>query len=195
MDSVIDMLVKQNMLLTGQVYSLHSLDESLNFMKYLVRFNVSSEVTSQLIYLLTEYNPKKKVSTILVPKDNMIDLVNSDVKTAAFQDLKNEVQKIYDKDGRIFSSLLYFAKPVDGKYVSWDGQRLTNDDIPSLMSVANRLFIQSSFNAVATLPFASHSIGDYSIKAFALAYHWKQFDRLGKLTPPHIHVAFAAVMN
>lgn len=190
MESIIDELVKESMIMNGSLYPLNNKNHSMNFMKYLVRYNEVNETTSQLIYLTTGQNTKTKTPMVLIPKDKMIDLTSTEVKKEAFKHLAKEVREIYEQNGRVFASLLYFVKEKHDDYVCWEGQKLKSGDIPSLMGVAQKLFIRNAINAVTTM-----SQGKITVKPFALAYHWKQLDRYGKLTPPHIHLAFAIIPN
>lgn len=190
MESIIDELVKENMIMNGSLYPLNNKNHSMNFMKYLVRYNEANETTSQLIYLTTSQNTKTNPPMLLIPKDKMIDLTSTEVKKEAFKHLAKEVREIYEQNGRVFASLLYFVKEKHDDYVCWEGQKLKSSDIPSLMEVAQKLFVKNAINAVTTM-----SQGKITAKPFALAYHWKQLDRYGKLTPPHIHLAFAIIPN
>lgn len=190
MESIIDELIKENMLMNGNLYPLNNMNHSMNFMKYLVRYNASEETTSQLIYLMAVQSQKKKIPMVLIPKDKIIDLDSTEKKKEAFKPLAKEVREIYEKNGRVFASLLYFVKEKHDDYVCWEGQKLTTGDIPSLMTIANKLFIKNAINATTMMP-----QGKITIKAIALAYHWKQLDKYGKLTPPHIHLTFAIIPN
>lgn len=190
MESIIDELVKESMIMNGSLYPLNNKNHSMNFMKYLVRYNEANETTSQLIYLTTGQNTKTNPPMVLIPKEKMIDLTSTEVKKETFKHLAKEVREIYEQNGRVFASLLYFVKEKHDDYVCWEGQKLKAGDIPSLMGVASKLFVRNAINAVTTM-----SQGKITAKPFALAYHWKQLDRYGKLTPPHIHLAFAIIPN